>query len=293
MKKKYAAALGVTLAVSAAVVGIASQNQTTGTSTMVETEAKNTELPSSKANLPKGRFEIVHGEVTAVGDNTMTINVAKRTEDGDSELTGETKKIAVTDDTVIREDMRGKFGQRGRRPEKANSGETSEQAGNGQKPDGQLPEKPDDGEAPEQMGDGQPPEMPADGNRPNFSAGNGFGGQKPDGQPPEKPDDEDSADSGVPNGEPPMRPGNDAKMGGMDKQGTLTLADISKGDEIAVFYDEDGNLKFIEVCNGNAKATDQSADKASNADKTDKESRTNKANKTDVTEKDGAADATI
>lgn len=264
MKKKYAAALGVTLAVSAAVVGIASQNQTTGVSTKVETEAKNTELPSSKADLPKGRFEIVHGEVTAIGDNTITINVAKRTEDGDSELTGETKEITVSDDTIIREDMRGKMGQ---------------------KPDGQPPEKPDDGEAPEQMGDGQkpdgqPPEKPADGDRPNFSSDNGFVGQKLDGQPPEKPDDEDSddADSSVPNGEPPMRPGNDAKMGGMDKQGTLTLADLSEGDEIAVFYDEDGNLKFIEVCNDNAKSADQKEDKA---------------NKSDTTEKDDGTDETI
>ena len=249
MKKKYVAALGVTLAVSAVVAGYASQHQTFGVVSNVETEAQNTQGTASKKDMPKGRFEIVHGEIASIDENTITINVAKRGDDGDSELTGETKEITVSDDTVIREDMRGRMGQR---------------------PDGQKSGQVQDGQKP----DGEPPEMPADGQRPDFDTNGGPGGQMPDGQPPEKPEDDDATgntESGVPNGEPPMRPGNDnSKTGGMDKQqSTLTVSDLSKGDEIAVFYDEDGNLKFIEVCNDNAKTDNSKKAESKKTDSTD------------------------
>lgn len=227
MKKKYIAALGTVLTLSAVAVGYASQNQSAGVVTNTATEARNTEVSSAKTEkLPKGRFDIVHGEVASIEEGTITINVGTPQKNGQGlSLTGETKEIEVSDDTMIRK-LRGGMGPKGQKPD-------------GQKPDGEPPEKPDD----EEMNDGERPELPDFDGSARPEMGN-RGGQKPEGEPPAKPDGDN--DDFELDGEPPVKPDNQ-QVDGQNAAETLSLSDIKVGDEIAVFYDTDGTMKFIEI----------------------------------------------
>lgn len=228
MKKKYIAVfLGVTLGMTA-LTGCGGQSAAVTENASESTEATDAD-DSEKTGY--GMEADVYGEVSAVGDHTITIKVGtmkqgmrqeNRGDTGDEqapetqstgesgddsnaepgqkrgffsqlELTGEEQEITLTDSTVI---TRMGMGGRMQMPE-----------------DGLMPE------------DGQMPEKPEKGDMPPTGDGEGFL--------------EGEAGSGYPDrgtGEKPQR-----------ETEEITLSDLSEGDTVAIMFDEDGNAASIMV----------------------------------------------
>jgi hypothetical protein len=208
----------------------------------------------------------ISGQINKIDGSKITLETSD----------GETQTITVTDDTEILRQTGGP----GEMPEKPDGDE----AGNGEAPgnadgndsgNGEAPEKPDGNDS----GSGEAPEKP-DGD----DSGSGEAPEKPDGdnsgngEAPEKPDGDDSGSGeaseksngdssdnteGNGNGEAPEKPdGNDGGNGensqdggGKDFDGqtetteSITLDDLSEGDQIRVTLADDGNAEKIVVMN--------------------------------------------
>ncbi len=203
----------------------------------------------------------IYGEVTAVADSTVTINVGTQEEDSDElTLTGETAEIEVTDDTTISAQMGGEMGEpgEGEAPEMPDGEEPSGDAGEApEKPEGEedsesgeVPEKPEDGEEDADSDDAAEAETTEEADSDSQDETDSESEEAP-----EKPDG-DAAEDGdgeapeMPDGEAPDGEGGEmpSDMGGM----SFSLSDISEGDTISVTYDEDGNVTEITILSGSS-----------------------------------------
>lgn len=185
--------------------------------------------------------QVVYGEVTKVGTDSVTIKVGTMADDSDSsdssnsnssnnnsdssssevskpdesgqpqavslDLTGEKQTITVDDETEITRESNG--GPGGMMP-------------GGEAPSGEAPDKPD---------------------------GDSTDGNAPSGEAPAKPDG-DSTDGNAPGGEVPDKPDSDSNGQGAAQTEDLELSDLSKGDIVSIELDADGNAEEITVLSG-------------------------------------------
>ena len=226
MKNRFLAlTLGFMLSASAILAGCAGINATTSgssASSAAPVSAAATGEAGAGEDAASYTDTTVYGTVTGVNGSTVTLSLGT-TEDGSRELTltGETLTVEVPDDATVSRG-RGGAGAPGGQPPEMPEGEMP------QTPDGQPPEMPE-GEMP-QASNGQPPEMP-EGEMPQAS----------NGQPPEMP----SGDA--PNGQPPEMP---QGSGDTREEESLSVADISEGDTVAVTFDENGTVTAVEIRGG-------------------------------------------
>ena len=263
MKYKYTAALlSLTLCTAAFAV----------------TGCSNTSKTSSSTD-----GEIVYGEVTEVGENSVTIDVGTKTEtansddadaqsgdtaksDSNSKDSNSTEEKSTDDSDSTKTDSAD--GDSEGKPDGQPGGVTLELTGESQTitvtddteitresmggPGGDMsgdeaPERPD-GEAPDNS-DGSAPENGSDDSSKNSdSSSTDASGDASD--------DSDSSSKGSepekPDGEPPEKPDGEASSGDSDgTEQTISLSDLSEGDVICVELDTDGNAVSITVVSGN------------------------------------------
>ncbi len=169
--------------------------------------------------------ETIYGEVTAVSDSGFTITVGTYDEEsGEITLGDESADITVTDDTTYSMSMAG---------------------GDGEAPSGEAPS----GEAP--SGDGEAPEQPADDAAVEESTDTESEDETTEETTEETTDEtsEDTESEEAPSGEAPSgeAPSGDAEMGG---EMELSLDSITVGAQVAVTFDEDGNVESVEILGG-------------------------------------------
>lgn len=212
---------------------------------------------SESTNNATSSDNTIYGEVSAVGDSSITIkvgtmNAMERPSGANSEnatlgerpsdiennsenqmkqngrgfsmleLTGEEKEIKITDDTVIKKQQIGGFGR-------GNMGAGSEQQ-SGEENQGEMPSGGEGQTMPEMPNgaDGQtPPEMP-----------NGEGGQ---GQMPEMPSDAEGQER------PEMPSGENGRGGFGQSAEEINLEDIAEGDTVIITLDDNGDATEIMV----------------------------------------------
>lgn len=153
----------------------------------------------------------VHGEVSKVTEDTITIKVAESgmAPTADLQLTGEEQEITVTKDTLIqRRNMRG-MPENGDAPKPSDGGQGTEHGEAPAKPDGEqgtengeAPAKPDGGQG---MEEGEMPQMPE--------------GEAPAGEIPDR----------------------------VDHSEEITVSDISVGDIVMVMFTDDNHAAEITV----------------------------------------------
>ena len=234
MNGKSKVLLGGALAVTLVAAANYQYHGTQQTVTCIERQAESSDTSrTGRAHFDKGQFTIVHGKVTKVGTSSLTINVLKKSSEDESFTeTGETKEITVSEDIHIK-----KGG--GHRP-------------NGQPPQGNGGQKPN----------GQPPQGNG-GQKPDGQSSGDNDGQKPDGQFSQGNDSQNINGDSVPNGEPPLI------QHDRNRPDSLSLSDISVGDEIVVLYDSDGNLKGIDIKSDDQKSFKTNSKAKNDADDSD------------------------
>ena len=260
MKRKYvAAALGIAVSLSMVVTGCAG---TSGSST-----SSTTEVSASKY-----AGDTIYGEVTAVSDSSITVDVGTKSDDssagtsggenstsGSTENTGDadsssdsTAEAGTTDstsdstqdgaDTDGKPEMNGsesiELEKTGESVEVTVTDDTKISRGmvGGSGGDGQQPD-----------GNSQPPEMNGDS---DSESSDGSTSGKPQGTPP----DMNSSDSGSSvNGSSGSAPDGGAPDGAAPDEaggGDMTVSDISVGDIVEITFDEDGSATEIQVSGG-------------------------------------------
>jgi len=184
-------------------------------------QSKDTES-ASEAVSSEGQLSTAAGEITALGENTLTVACDD----------GQERTFTVGTGTAY--SMSG-----------MDSGSAPSMP-NGEAPNGDAPEMPD-GEAP----NGDAPEMP-DGEAPNGDAPAKPDGEAPNGDAPEMPDGEapngdapEMPDGEAPNGNAPEMPNGEGQGGGA--QMTLGFDMLQVGDTVTVTYDENLNATAIEI----------------------------------------------
>ena len=172
----------------------------------------------NKDGRPEEDENQVRGEITAVGDSSVTV----KTDAGDE------TEISITDDTEI---TRQSIGGPGGAPQ----GQPGE--------NGEAPEKPDGENSSDENGapgeNGEAPEKP-DGE--NSSDENGAPGEN--GEAPEKPDGDGSSDG---NGAPDQNGGAPQGQPGGGEQETIALSDLAEGDQVVITLNDDGTAASITV----------------------------------------------
>ncbi len=243
MKKKYLAIL-LSLTITAAIV--------TGCGSSASSDSTTTETTEASTDSEEAG-DVIYGEVTAVGEDSITINVGTQKEmsqpDGEnasSDGTDSEDGDSASDEAASAEGeapaeeeapAEGEAPADGETPSMLDlTGEEMEitvtddisivrqSMGGGQGGPGGS------GEAPEgEESDGEAPEMPE--------------GEAGDGEAPEKPEGEES------DGEAPEMPEGEAGDGEVpgNAEEEISLSDISEGDTISITYDEDGNVTKITV----------------------------------------------
>ena len=310
MKKKYLATiLGTTLVMSLAVsgCGAAAQSTAENTSTAAEASAEagaesseaevnesdtdskaagedseksGKKEDSDKKDSEKSDSEKIYGEITAIGDGTITIKTGTYDkESGELTLTEETQEITVTDETEVAMSHSGKshdsdssLGKSGKPDKKSDSAESSDseetaETESSEAAENAEPQAPADGETPPEMPDGEMPqdgetppempdgEMPQDGETPPEMPS----GEMPqDGEtPPEMPSGEMPQDGETPPEMPSGEMPSDGQMPSDTEQSDeLTLASLKEGDQIKITLNEDGTAKKISILSGKSSGAD-------------------------------------
>lgn len=204
MKRKYIAILtGVLVGMS--VLGGC------GTTSTKTTAVSSTEAAASGS---EAQSETLVGEVTAVGDDTITVQTGGQQAPGDGEETTESTEdaaeteIQVTADTVVVKQSGGPGGA---------------------PPDGNAPDNgsaPSDGNAPDNSN------APLDGNAPDNGNAPTDGNGQGSGSAPEKPDDSNAPSDG----NAPQAETEEAEF-----------SDIAVGDRVSITFDADGNAAMITI----------------------------------------------
>lgn len=202
MKYKYVAAiLSLTLCTSAlAMTGC----NTKSSSASISTEG-----------------QVVYGEVTKVGIDSVTIKVGTMADDSDSDSDSNSNSNSDSSSSEASESDDSK------QPQAVSLDLTGKK---------QTITVDDETEITRESNGGPGGAMP--------------GGEAPSGEVPEKPDG-DNSDGNVPGGEAPAKPDGDGNGQGESQTEDLELSDLSKGDIVSIELDADGNAEEITVLSGN------------------------------------------
>ena len=252
MKKKYVAILMGIVMTAAMLSGCGQQGNTENTTPNTSVESNGEEQQSDE----------VLGEVTEVGEDSITIAVGTKKDMGEapgggSGQNGEKPEgEAPTGENGEKPEGEAPGGENGEKPEgEAPSGDNEEKSG-GEASSGDNEEKPE-GEAPS-GGSGE------NGEKPEGEAPSGENGEKPEGEAPgggngggEKPSMLDLTgeektisitDSTVITKTSMGKPGDDTEDSSKEESTeTIALSDISVGDTVSVTLDEDGTATAITV----------------------------------------------